>query len=109
METIEKLTVIYLISRNSKTFERGFINRLTNKCASCMLYFPKFEAVKVSFPKCLKYFRSYFREVEIVRKHFHFQKGFKFLRLAKTFVNVFQISEVEYVTVMPIVSNKRSI
>ena len=61
-----------------------------------MLYF-----VKVSFPKCLKCFGSYFREVEIVRKHFHFQKGFKFPRLAKTFGNVFQISEVEYVRVMP--------
>ena len=42
METIEELTEIYLISRNSKTFEKGFINRLTDKC--CMLYFPKFEA-----------------------------------------------------------------
>ena len=93
METIEELTEIYLISRNSKTFERGFINRLTGK----------FEAVKVSFPKCLKCFGCYFREVEIVRKNFHFQKGFNFLQLAKIFVNVFQISEVEYVTVMPIV------
>ena len=44
---------------------------------------------------------SYFRKVEIARKHFHFQKGFKCPRLAKTFGNVFQISEVEYVTVMP--------
>ena len=39
--------------------------------------------------------------MEIARKHFHFQKGFKCPRLAKTFGNVFQISEVEYVTVMP--------
>ena len=71
-----------------------------------MLYFPKFEAAKVSFPKCLKCFGSYFREVEIVMKHFHFQKGFKFRRLAKILRNVFQISKVEYVTVMPIVSHK---
>ena len=92
METIEELTEIYLISRNSKKFERGFINILTDKCTSCILYFPKFEPVKVSFPKCVKCFAYYFREVEIVRKHFHFQKGFKF-----------QISEVEYVTVIPIV------
>ena len=41
-----------------------------------------------------------------MRKHFHFQKGFKFPRLAKIFVNVFQTSEIEYVTVMPIISNK---
>ena len=74
-----------------------------------MLYFPKFEAVKASFPKCLKCFGSYFPEVEIVRKHFHFQKGFKFPRLAKILANVFQFSEVEYVTVMPIVSNKWNI
>ena len=60
-----------------------------------MFYFPKFEAVKVSLPKCVKCFGSHFREVEIVRKHFHFQKGFKFPRLAKIFVNIFQISEVE--------------
>ena len=73
METIEELTVIYhLISRNLKTFERGFINRLTEKCANCMLYLPKFETVKVSFPKWLKCFGSYFREVEVLRKHFHF-------------------------------------
>ena len=71
-----------------------------------MLYLPKFKAGKVSFPKCLKFFGSYFCEVEIVRKHFHFQKRFKFPGLAKLFGNVFQISEVEYVTVMPIVSNK---
>ena len=71
-----------------------------------MLYFPKFEAAKVSFPKCLKCFGSYFREVEIVRKHFHFQKGFKFRRLAKILRDVFQISKVEYVTMMPIVSHK---
>ena len=86
-----------------------FINRLTDKCTSRMLYFHKFEAAKVSFPKCLKCFGSYFREVEIVRKHFHFQKGFKFPRLAKIFGNVFQISEVAYVTVMSIVSNKWNI
>ena len=109
METIEELTEIYLISRNSKTFERGFINHLTGKCTSCMLYFPKFKAVKISFPKCLKCFGSYFREVEIVRKHFHFQKGFKFPRLANIFVNVFQISEVEYVIMMPIVFNNWNI
>ena len=72
-----------------------------------MLYFPKFEAAKVLFPKCLKCFGSYFREVEIVKKHF--QKGFKFPQLAKIFGNVFQNSEVEYVTVMPIVSNKWNI
>ena len=70
-----------------------------------MLYFPKFEAAKVLFPKCLKYSGSHFREVEIVRKHFNFQKGFKFPRSAKVFVNVFQISEVEYVTMISIVSN----
>ena len=92
METTEELTKIYLISRNSKTFERGFINRLTNKCISCMLYFPKFDAVKVSFPKCLKCFAS-FCEVEIVRKHFHFQKRSKFHRLAKSFVNVFKFQK----------------
>ena len=57
-----------------------------------MLYFPKSEAVTVSFPKGLKCFDSYFREVGIVRKHFYFQKGLRFPRLAKTFVNVFQIS-----------------
>ena len=74
-----------------------------------MLYFPKLEAAKISFPKCLKCFGSYFREVEIVGKHFHFQKGFKCPRLAKVFGNVFQISEVEYVTVMPIVSNNWNI
>ena len=91
METIEEVTETYLISRNSKTFESGFINCLTDKCTSCMLYFPKFEAVKVSFPKCLKCFGFCFREVKIMRKHFDFQKGFKF-----------QISEVEYVTVTPI-------
>ena len=68
---------------------------------SCMFYFPKFEVVKVLFPKCLKCFGSYFCEVEIVWTHFHFQKGFKFPRLRKIFGNVFQISEVEYVTVMP--------
>ena len=39
-------------------------------------------------------------------KHFHFQKGFKFPRLGKILGSVFQISEVEYVTVIPIVSNK---
>ena len=65
METIEELTVTYLISRNSKTFERGFIYRLTDKCISCMLYFPKLKAVKVSFPKCFKCFGSYFRDLEI--------------------------------------------
>ena len=42
MEIIEELTEIYLNSRNLKTFEKGFINRLTDKCR--MLYFPKFEA-----------------------------------------------------------------
>ena len=89
METIEELTEIYLISRNSKTFERDFLNCLTDKCISCILYFPKFEAVKVSFQKFLKCFGSYFRKVEIVRKHFHFQRGFKFPRLAKIFVDVF--------------------
>ena len=50
-----------------------------------MLYFPKFEAAKVLFPKCLKYSGSHFRKVENL--------------------NVFQISEVEYVTVISIVSN----
>ena len=65
-----------------------------------MLYFPKFEAANVLFPKCLKCFGSYYCEVEIVRKHFHFQKGFKFPWSVKDFVNVFQISEVEYVTVL---------
>ena len=78
METIEELPEIYLISRNSETFGRDFINRLTEKCTSCMLYFPKFEAGKVSFLKGLKCFGSYFREVQIVKKHFHFQKGLKF-------------------------------
>ena len=81
MELIEKLTEIYLISRNSKTFERGFINFSTDKCTSCMLYFTKFEAVKVLPPKCLKCFGSCFCKVEIVKKYFHFQKGFKFSRL----------------------------
>ena len=57
---------------------RGFVNCLTDKCTSCMLDFPKFEAVKVSFPNCLKFFGSYFHEADIVKKHFHFQKGFKF-------------------------------
>ena len=66
-----------------------------------MFYFRKFEAVKVSFPKFLKCFGSYFREAEIVKKHFHFQKGFKFPQLAKIFENVFQILEVKYCTVMP--------
>ena len=61
------------------------------------MYFRKFEAVKVLFPKCLKCFGSYLCEVEIVRKHFHF----KFPRLTKIFGNIFQISEVEYFTVMP--------
>ena len=74
-----------------------------------MLYFPKFEAVKVSFPKCFGCFGSYFLEVVIVRKHFHFQKGFNFPQLAKTFGNVFEILELEYVTVMPIVSSKWNI
>ena len=62
-----------------------------------MLYFPKFEAVKVSLSKFLKCFGSYFCEVEIVRKHFHFQNGLKFSRLAKGFGNVSQVSEVGYV------------
>ena len=95
-----------------KKFEniwKRFINRLSDKCTRCMLYFLKFEAVKASFPKCLKCFGSYFREVEIVRQHFHFQKGFRFPRLAKSFVNGFQISEVEYVIVMFIDSNKWNI
>ena len=39
--------------------------------------------------------------MEIVRKYFNFQKGFKFPRLANTFGNFFQISEMEYVTLMP--------
>ena len=78
METMEELTVIYLISKNLKTFGRGFINCLTGKCTSCILYFPKFEAVKVSFPKYLKFFYSYFYDVEIVKKHFHFQKVLSF-------------------------------
>ena len=97
-ETIEELTVIYLISRNSKTFEWGFINYLTNQYTSCMLYFLKFKAVKVSFLKCLRFFGSYFHEVEIEKKHFHFQKWLKFRQLAKNFRNVFQTSEVKYVT-----------
>ena len=63
MKTIEELTVIYLILRNSKALERGFINPLTDKCTSSMLYFPEFKAVKVFSPKCLKCFGSYFREV----------------------------------------------
>ena len=88
---------------------RGFVNCLTDKCTSCILDFPKFEAVKVSFPNCLKFFGSYFHEADIVKKHFHFQKGFKFPRLAKMFGNVFQTSEVQYVTVMPVVSNKWNI
>ena len=103
------LTKIYLISRNSETFERGFINCLTDKCTSCILYFPKFKAVKLSFPKWLKFFGSYFPEVEIVKKHFHFQNGFKFPRLAKTFGNISQTSEAKYLTVMPVVSNKWNI
>ena len=74
METKAELTEICLISRNSKTFERGFINRFTDKCTSFMLYFPKSEAVKVSFPKCFRCFGSYFREVEVVRKRFLFPK-----------------------------------
>ena len=103
------LTKIYLISRNLETFERGFINCLTVKCTSCILYFPKFKAVKLSFPKWLKFFGSYFHEVEIVKKHFHFQNGLKFPRLAKTFGNISQTSEAKYVTVMPVVSNKWNI
>ena len=78
METIEELTVTYLISRNSKTFERGFIIHLTDKCTSCMLYFPKFKAVKVSFPKCLKCFGSCFHEVEIVTNIFISKKDLSF-------------------------------
>ena len=46
METIEELIVIYLISRNKKTLERGFINSLTNEYTGYMLYFLKFEVVK---------------------------------------------------------------
>ena len=42
MDIKEELTVIYLISRNWRTFERGFINCLTDKCSSC--YFPIFKA-----------------------------------------------------------------
>ena len=73
-ETVEELTEIYFISRDSKTFERSFINCLPDKCTSCMLYFPKLEAVKVSFPKCLKCFGCYLREVKIFRKQFLFPK-----------------------------------
>ena len=97
MDIKEELTVIYLISRNWRKFERGFINCVTDKCSSC--YFPKFET-EGSFPNFLKFFDSYFREVELVKKHFHFQKGFKFPRFEM---------EVEYFTVMPVVSNKWNI
>ena len=88
--------MIYLISRNWRTFERGFINCLTDKCSSC--YFPKFKAEGFA-SKMFKIFGSYFHEVEIVKKHFPFQKGFKFPRFANIFGNVFQTSKVEYFTV----------
>ena len=106
MEAMEELTVIYLILRNLKTFERGFINCLTDKCTSRMFYFPKFEGAEVSFPKCLKFFDSYLHDVEIVKKHFHFQN---FSTISKNFWECFQTSEVEYIKVMPIVSNKWNI
>ena len=79
---------IWFISRNLKTFERSFTNHLTrNVPVVCFISLN------------LKLLRFRFQ-------NFHFQKGLKFSRLAKIFGNVFQISEVEYVAVMPIVSNK---
>ena len=57
-----------------------------------------FEVFSLLFPRCGN-----------CEETFSFPKRIKFPRLGKIFGNVFQISEVECVTVMPIVSNKWNI
>ena len=58
METIKQLTEIYLISRNLKTFERGFINCLTDKCTSCLEFVEVMPIVSKSGISKVDYFHD---------------------------------------------------